>query len=63
MEFVKIIRVFGTQKALANALQIDQSTVSQWKRRGLIPTNRIKEILACTKHLDASLTPADFFSE
>ena len=61
MDFEKIIRVFGSQKALADALQIDQSTVSQWKKRKSIPIGRIKELLAHTKHLDAGLTPADFF--
>ena len=61
MKFTKIIKTFGTQKALADALGIDQSTVAQWKRRDTIPSNRIKEIIAKTAHLDADLTPADFF--
>lgn len=54
---------FGSRRELALALDIDLSTISQWKRRGedLIPADRQRQILAAAKERGIDLKPADFF--
>ena len=37
MDFEQIIQHFGSQSAAAQALQVTQPTLSNWKKRGHIP--------------------------
>lgn len=37
MKFDKVIKHFGSQVAAAEALQVTQPTISNWKKRGKIP--------------------------
>lgn len=43
------IKAFGTQTALAVALKIERSAVSQWKRVPVNPKNRVLEIEKVSK--------------
>lgn len=57
----RIVKKFGTQQALAAAINADQSTVAHWKKRGVIPARQQVAILAAAKARNIELTPADFF--
>lgn len=63
----QIIGVFNTQEILASHLGIDQSTVSGWLKRGVIPARRQAQIMELSKALVAQgklpcvVTPEDFF--
>ena len=57
----RIVKKFGTQSALADAISADQSTVAHWKKRGVIPARQQVAILAAAKERGIELTPADFF--
>lgn len=63
MNLEPAIKYFGSQKALAKALEIDPMAITQWKRRGM-PPRRAKQISELTggfiKPID--LLP-DFFGE
>lgn len=37
MKFDQVIKIFGSQAALADALGVKQPAVSNWKTRGKIP--------------------------
>lgn len=43
--FEKINEVFGSQTALAQKLDVNPMTVTQWKRRKRIPAERCHEIV------------------
>jgi NAD(P)H-hydrate epimerase len=58
----RVIAVFGTQRDLAGALGVDQSSVSGWRRRGTIPARRQARILEIAAARGLDLGPADFFS-
>jgi UDP-4-amino-4,6-dideoxy-N-acetyl-beta-L-altrosamine transaminase len=57
----RIIEKFGTQGVLAAAIGIDPSAISHWKRRGLIPAHRQRQILEAATHRGIAVSPADFF--
>jgi transcriptional regulator with XRE-family HTH domain len=57
----RIIKKFGTQQALAEAIGIDQSAVSFWRKSGIIPARRQQQIFAKARELNIALSPADFF--
>jgi UDP-4-amino-4,6-dideoxy-N-acetyl-beta-L-altrosamine transaminase len=57
----RIVEKFGTQGALAEAIGIDPSAISHWKRRGLIPAHRQRQILEAATHRGIAVSPADFF--
>lgn len=44
-----LLKAFGSQKAIADALGISESAVSQWFRAGKVPTIRALEIVRITK--------------
>ena len=58
-----VVRVFGSQTALARALEVRQSVVGGWVLRDTIPSRRIPEIIAAAARLDppVALRPDDFF--
>lgn len=56
-----IVSKFGSQTALAAAIDSKQSTVAQWKRRGSIPSRWQVDILKAAQRLGVDLKPADFF--
>ncbi len=58
----RIIGIFGTQRELARALGVDQSSVSGWRRRGSIPARRQARILEIAAERGLDLGPADFFA-
>jgi len=57
----RIIAKFGTQRALAAALGVDQSSVSGWRRRGSIPARRQAQLLEVAAARGIDLSPAEFF--
>ncbi len=57
----RIIASFGTQRELAAALGLDQSSISGWRRRGSIPARRQVQILALSAERGLDISPADFF--
>lgn len=57
----RIIKKFGTQERLAEALGINQSVVAGWKKRGVVPARQQPEVLKAGQKLDIDLTPSDFF--
>lgn len=61
MNIEKIISAFGSQIDMANTLNVNASTVAQWKRRGNIPSNRIRQIIETAKKQNLPITAADFF--
>jgi len=57
------IDYFKTQKALADALEVNPMAITQWKKRG-IPPKRAKEIAKLTNgKVKASVLLPDFFDE
>ena len=60
---VNIIAKFGSQTALASAIEAKQSTVAHWKRRGTIPAGQQIKILNAARGLNIDLTPNDFFPQ
>lgn len=56
-----IIAKFSTQRHLAQLIEVDQSTIAQWKKRGSIPSNRIQDIIKAARQAEIPLTYADFF--
>lgn len=57
----RIIKKFGTQERLAEAVQVNQSVVAGWKRRGVVPARQQSEVLKAGQKLGIDITPADFF--
>lgn len=57
-----IIRKFGTQERLAEALSVRQSVIAGWKRRGVIPARQQQRVLQAAQALGIELAPKDFFS-
>lgn len=63
----QVIDVFGSQAALGKAIGIDQSAVSLWKQKGIIPTRRQREIIDISRTMHAEgqiksvVEPNDFF--
>lgn len=43
-----LIRMFGSQRALASALGVTESAVSQWFKKGCVPLPRAVEIVRIT---------------
>lgn len=62
----QVIEIFGTQETLARHLRIDQSAVSLWKLKGIIPARRqrqiieISKLLCRSKKIKRSVKPDDF---
>lgn len=44
-----LLKAFGSQKAIADALGITESAVSQWFKAGKVPPARALEIVRLTK--------------
>lgn len=44
-----LLKAFGSQKAIADALGITESAVSQWFKAGKVPVARALEIVRITK--------------
>lgn len=44
-----LLMAFGSQKAIADALGITESAVSQWFKAGKVPASRALEIVRITK--------------
>lgn len=57
----RIVGKFGSQTALAAALNTKQSTVAQWKRRGSIPWRQQLRILEEARKRQINISPDDFF--
>lgn len=58
-----IIERFGGVSALAKLLNHKHpSTVSEWKRRGVIPARQQHLVLAAARSAGVALEPADFFA-
>jgi len=57
----RIIKKFGTQERLAEALSCRQSVIAGWKKRGIIPARKLPRILQAAQERDIKLAPADFF--
>ena len=45
----RAIQIIGSQKALADLLQIKPPSISEWIRRGSVPANRCRVIEAATQ--------------
>ena len=43
-----LLNMFGSQKALASALGVTESAVSQWFKKGAVPLPRAVEIVRIT---------------
>ena len=56
-----IINKFETQRRLATLIEVDQSTIAQWKKRGVIPSTRIQSIITAAAQNGISLTYDEFF--
>src|SRR3954464_1114928 len=56
-----VIRKFGSQQRVAEALGIWQTAVSGWVRRGAIPARRQEELLQIARREGIALAPGDFF--
>ena len=61
MQVYEVLKLFKSQKHLACLLEVSESTVAQWKRRNVIPSNRIQQILAVAQAEQVSISPSDFF--
>jgi hypothetical protein len=57
----RIIKKFGTQERLADALGTNQSVIAGWKRRGFVPVRQQAAVMDAAKRLEIDLQPADFF--
>jgi len=57
-----IIKKFGTQERLAEALGCRQTVIAGWKRRGVVPARQQARVLEAAQVLGVVLTPNDFFS-
>lgn len=55
----KAIAAFGGGEELAEAAKVTPSAVSQWKRRGIIPAERLALILTSAAQRDIDLKAAD----
>lgn len=44
-----LLKAFGSQKAISDALGITESAVSQWFKAGKVPVSRALEIVRITK--------------
>jgi Bacteriophage CI repressor helix-turn-helix domain. len=58
----RIISKFGTQDALATAIDVHQSAVAAWKKRGFIPARQQQRVLAAAVAKGIDLKPEDFFA-
>lgn len=58
-----IAEKFGGQTRLAEAIDLDQSTVNKWKTRSdnVIPARQQKKILEAARERGIKIEPADFF--
>lgn len=61
MKVNEILKLFKSQKHLADILGVNDSTVAQWKRRDAIPANRIQQILCVAQTEHVAIAPSDFF--
>lgn len=59
----EIIGKFGSQVRLASEIDVSQSTIAHWIKRGVIPSRQQWKILGAARRLNIDLTPNDFFPE
>lgn len=57
----RIVRLFGSQKQLADDLEIWQTAISGWVQRGTIPARWQARLLVLAQEKGIELSPADFF--
>lgn len=57
----RIIEKFGGPTKLGAEIERDQSTISHWKRKGIIPAREQPRILDAARRMGIDLTPNDFF--
>jgi hypothetical protein len=59
-----IVKRFGSQTEMARMLGCRQATIWHWCNRGVVPSERIPEIIAIGRTMDPPihLEPNDFFS-
>lgn len=58
----KVIEKFGGQTALARLLGINQSAISYWVKKGVIPAKWHSQLLDIADQNDVHLEPADFIA-
>lgn len=56
-----IVGKFGSQVRLASEIDVSQSTIAHWIKRGVIPSRQQWKILGAARRLNIDLTPDDFF--
>lgn len=57
-----ILRLFGSQQALARLIGCGQSTIAGWKQRGVIPARRQRQVLHAARKLGLRLTADDLIA-
>lgn len=62
MSAKKVIEKFGGQSALARLLGINQSAISYWVKKGLIPAKWHGQLLDVARRSGIMLAPADFIA-
>lgn len=58
----RIISKFPSQNAMAEAMSVTPSAVTNWKVRGLIPARQQQAVLEAAAKLKVKLSPKDFFA-
>ncbi len=56
----RIIRKFGSQTKLAEALGISQASISEWRSKGYVPGVRHQEIFDFARANGIPIAPEDF---
>ena len=59
MKVDRVITICGGATAIATKMNIHRSTISQWKRRGRIPSSRLLELKTLAENRGESLNLDD----
>lgn len=57
-----VVSRFGTVSKLAAALNVNHTTVLQWKKRGLIPSHHMLNILKAAEQRGIKLDPLEIIA-
>lgn len=63
LAIAEIVGKFGSQVRLASEIDVSQSTIAHWIKRGVIPSRQQWKILGAARRLKIDLSPNDFFPE